>query len=107
MANKLTDKQKEALNSIHTAVKSFGFRMFPTKSNKGINVKAILSPSQVSDIEQILETYQTELVSWSVIPGQAGFHPKTGKALAQNTYVGYATDTSVQSSDDLYDLDLS
>tara|TARA_R100000008_G_C3533029_1_gene140352 strand:- start:32 stop:352 length:321 start_codon:yes stop_codon:yes gene_type:complete len=106
MAN-LNDKTKEVLDSLYTALNSFGFRFYSAKSNKGINVKAIMSPSQVSEIEQIIDENSDILVSWAVIPGEGGFHPKTGKALAKNTYIGYAKDTSISDASDLYDLELS
>ena len=106
MAN-LNDKTKEVLDSLYTTLKSFGFRFRSAKSNKGINVKAILNPSQVSEIEQFIEQNSDILVSWSVIPGEGGFHPRTGKALPKNTYIGYATDSSITDSSDLYDLQLS
>ena len=106
MAN-LNDKTKEVLDSLYTTLKSFGFRFRSAKSNKGINVKAIMSPSQVSEIEQIIEQNSDILVSWTIIPGEGGFHPKTGKALEKNTYIGYAKDTSISDASDLYDLELS
>ena len=106
MAN-LNDKTKEVLGLLFTTIKSFGYRFYSAKSNKGINVKAIMSPSQVSEIEQIIEQNSDILVSWTIIPGEGGFHPRTGKALPKNTYIGYATDSSITDSSDLYDLQLS